>query len=135
MHFSGSSSHPHPGRLTGRPATPEDPTQPVGRGETTPARATGQGVIVPSQSEYTSPIVLVRTKNGALRLCVVAKCLRDRYPFSRIEESLNVLSGAKHFFTTDLAAASNQLLSGNRHFDGRLGRLQTGPATCGSLLD
>ena len=73
-----------------------------------------KGVIVPSQSDYASPIVLVRKKSGALRMCVDyrllnAKCRKDRYPLPRIEESLDVLSGATHFSTMDLASAYNQV--------------------------
>lgn len=73
-----------------------------------------KGVIVPSESDYASPIVLVRKKSGALRMCVDyrllnAKCRKDRYPLPRIEESLDVLSGAKHFSTMDLASAYNQV--------------------------
>ena len=73
-----------------------------------------KGVIVPSKSDYASPVVLVRKKSGALRLCVDyrllnAKCRRDQYPLPRIEESLDVLGGAKYFSTIDLASAYNQV--------------------------
>ena len=73
-----------------------------------------KGVIRPSQSDYSSPIVLVRKKNGDLRLCVDyrqlnAKVKRDAYPLPRIEESLDMLGGAKYFSTIDLAAAYNQV--------------------------
>ena len=73
-----------------------------------------KGVIRPSQSNYASPIVLVRKKNGALRMCVDyrqlnAKVKRDSYPLPRIDESLDVLGGAKYFSTMDLASAYNQV--------------------------
>lgn len=73
-----------------------------------------KGVIAPSQSSYASPIVLVRKKNGALRMCVDyrllnAKARRDAYPLPRIDESLDVLGGAKYFSTMDLASAYNQV--------------------------
>ena len=57
-----------------------------------------KSVIRPSQSNSTSPVVLVR-KNGALRMCMDyrqlnAKVKRDAFPLPRIEESLDVLGGA-----------------------------------------
>ena len=73
-----------------------------------------KGVIRPSQSNYASPVVLVRKKNGALRMCVDyrqlnAKVKRDAFPLPRIEESLDVLGGARLFSTIDLASAYNQV--------------------------
>ena len=73
-----------------------------------------KGVIKPSQSNYASPIVLVRKKSGALRMCVDyrqlnSKVKRDAYPLPRIDESLDVLGGAKYFSTIDLASAYNQV--------------------------
>ena len=73
-----------------------------------------KGVIRPSQSNYASPIVLVRKKNGALRMCLDyrqlnVKVKRDSYPLPRIDESLDVLGGAKYFSTMDLASAYNQV--------------------------
>ena len=73
-----------------------------------------KGVIRPSQSNYASPIVLVRKKSGALRMCVDyrqlnAKVKQDAYPLPRIDESLDVLGGAKLFSTIDLASAYNQV--------------------------
>ena len=71
-------------------------------------------VIRPSESNYASPIVLVRKKSGALRMCVdyrksnqKTKC--DQYPLPRIEESLEALRGAKYFSKIDLASAYNQV--------------------------
>ena len=73
-----------------------------------------KGVIRPSQSNYASSIVLVRKKNGALRMCVDyrqlnTKVKRDAYPLARIDESLDILGGAKYFSTIDLASAYNQV--------------------------
>ncbi|KAK3709629.1 hypothetical protein QZH41_010093, partial [Actinostola sp. cb2023] len=73
-----------------------------------------KGIIKPSKSDYASPIVLVRKKSGALRMCVDyrklnAKTKRDAYPLPRIEESLDALKGAKYFSTIDLASAYNQV--------------------------
>ena len=53
-----------------------------------------------SSSPYASPIVLVRKKDDKLRLCVDyrllnAKTRKDAYPLPRIDDALDVLTGAK----------------------------------------
>ena len=73
-----------------------------------------KGVIRTSQSDYASPIVLVRKKSGAIRLCVDyrrlnAKTRKDAFPLPRIEESLDALGGARYFSAIDLASAYNQV--------------------------
>ena len=73
-----------------------------------------QGIIRESHSPYSSPIVLVRKKNGSLRMCVDyrklnAKTVRDAYPLPRIEESFDALQGASWFSTLDLASGFNQI--------------------------
>jgi len=55
-----------------------------------------EGIIRPSISEYASPIVVVRKKNGNIRLCVDyrklnKKIFEDRYPLPLIEEQLDKL--------------------------------------------
>lgn len=71
-------------------------------------------VIRESCSPYSSPIVLVKKKDGSLRMCVDyrqlnAKTRKDAYPLPRIEESLDALTGAKWFSTLDLASGYNQV--------------------------
>ncbi|KAI3368246.1 hypothetical protein L3Q82_007966 [Scortum barcoo] len=71
-------------------------------------------VIRESSSPYASPIVLVRKKDGSLRLCVDYRLLnsktrKDAFPLPRIEESLDALSGAHWFSTIDLASGYNQV--------------------------
>lgn len=71
-------------------------------------------VIRESCSPYASPIVLVKKKDGSLRMCVDyrqlnSKTRRDAFPLPRIEESLDALSGAKWFSTLDLASGYNQV--------------------------
>ncbi|XP_068607149.1 uncharacterized protein [Brachionichthys hirsutus] len=71
-------------------------------------------VIRESSSPYASPIVLVRKKDGSLRLCVDYRLLnsktrKDAFPLPRIEESLDALSGARWFSTLDLASGYNQV--------------------------
>ena len=71
-------------------------------------------VIRESSSPYASPIVLVRKKDGSLRLCVDYRLLnsktrKDAFPLPRIEESLDSLGGARWFSTIDLASGYNQV--------------------------
>lgn len=66
-----------------------------------------EGIIRPSISEYASPIVLAKKKNGTLRLCVDyrkinRKIIKDRYPLPLIEDHLDRLQGSVFFSTIDL---------------------------------
>ncbi|GFS70081.1 hypothetical protein TNCV_748491 [Trichonephila clavipes] len=58
-------------------------------------------------SEYASPIVLVKKKDGTPRLCVDyrrlnRKLVKDRFPLPLIEDVLDWLQGAKVYTTLDL---------------------------------
>ena len=71
-------------------------------------------IIVESHSPYAAPIVLVRKKDGTLRLCVDyrrlnAKTVGDAYPLPRIQESFDALVGAQYFTTLDLASGYHQI--------------------------
>ncbi|XP_056314361.1 retrovirus-related Pol polyprotein from transposon 412 [Danio aesculapii] len=71
-------------------------------------------VIRESCSPYASPIVLVKKKDGGLRMCVDyrrlnAKTRKDAFPLPRIEETLDSLAGACWFSTMDLASGYNQV--------------------------
>ena len=66
-----------------------------------------RNIIRRSASPYASPIVLVKKKNGQLRLCIDYRCLnaktqRDAFPLPRIEETLESLGGSKFFSSLDL---------------------------------
>ncbi|GFW84435.1 hypothetical protein TNCV_3089521 [Trichonephila clavipes] len=63
-----------------------------------------QGIVRPSSSEYASPIVLVKKKDGTTRLCVDYrklnwKLVKDRFPLPLIEDVLDRLQGAKVYTT------------------------------------
>ena len=65
------------------------------------------GIIKPSSSEYASPVVLVKKKNGETRICVYFRKLnkliiKDRYPLPLIEDQLDLLQGATIFTALDL---------------------------------
>ena len=71
-------------------------------------------VIKPSQSPFASPVVIVRKKDGSIRLCVDyrklnSRTVRDAYPLPRIEEALDVLGNAKYFTCLDLTSGYLQV--------------------------
>ena len=77
-------------------------------------RMLNAGIIEPSQSPWSSPVVLVRKKNGEIRFCVDFRYLnsvtiKDAFPLPRIDDTLDALGGAKWFSTFDLQAGFNQL--------------------------
>lgn len=72
------------------------------------------GVIRESESPFASPLVLVRKKNGKIRLCVDyrklnARTIKDAYALPNIEETFSALSGAKWFSVMDLKSGYYQV--------------------------
>lgn len=72
------------------------------------------GIISESRSFYATPIMLVRKKDGRLRMCcdycqLNKKTVRYAYPLPRIEDSLGKLHGAQYFSCVDLKSAYNQV--------------------------
>nr|XP_023023532.1 uncharacterized protein LOC111511732 [Leptinotarsa decemlineata] len=64
-------------------------------------------IIRPSASEYASPIVLVKKKDGSTRICcdyrkLNKKIVKDRFPLPIIEDVLDRLQGAEVFSVIDL---------------------------------
>ena len=63
-----------------------------------------------STSNYSSPIVCARKKDGTLRLCIDYRMLNrkiipDKQPIPRIQELLDGLGGQNWFSTLDMAKA------------------------------
>lgn len=71
------------------------------------AKMEREGVIEPSQSAWSSPVVVVRKKDGTHRFCIDFRKLnavseKDAYPLPHIAATLDKLRGARYLSTLDL---------------------------------
>lgn len=71
-------------------------------------------IIRESTSAFSSPIILVKKKNGQNRMCVDYRelnknTLRDHYPLPIISDQIDQLSGGFYYSTFDMAAGFHQI--------------------------
>nr|GEZ33465.1 putative reverse transcriptase domain-containing protein [Tanacetum cinerariifolium] len=72
------------------------------------------GFIRPSVSPWGAPVLLVKKKDGSIRICIDYSelnrvTIRNRYPLPRIDDLFDQLQGAKFFFKIDLRSGYHQL--------------------------
>lgn len=73
-----------------------------------------KGIIRESESEFSSPILLVKKKDGSDRMCVDFRALnantvKDRYPLPLIDDHIDRLGKAKYFTSLDMATGFHQI--------------------------
>ena len=72
-----------------------------------------KGMIRPSTSPYSAPILFVGKKDGGLRMCIDyrglnAVTVKNRYPLPRVDDLLDKLRGSAYFRSIDLQQGYNE---------------------------
>ena len=73
------------------------------------------GIVIPSNSPWSSPVIVVRKKDGTHRFCVDYRRLNattkgDQFPIPRTDDLLDQIRKSKYFSTLDLASGYWQIL-------------------------
>ena len=73
-----------------------------------------KGIIRESVSPWSSPVVLVKKKNGSFRFCVDLRKVnavtrKDSFPMPLVSDTLDALIGTKYFSTLDLKSGYWQI--------------------------
>lgn len=78
------------------------------------------GIIKESRSPYASPIVVVRKKNGKVRMCIDyhllnSRTIPDQYTMPPVDDLLDCLTGSKLFSVLDLRSGYYQVEISEEH--------------------